>query len=297
MTSRSERVAVLAAVLVWLVLLVYPLAYVANRLPPAVEAAPALVTLAALVVAHVRAAVLIARAGAPRLRPVELAVVAAVAVALPLVFDDAAWFGGTVFLAALIALSWPAGRALLGIAAATALAVATAVFTDLSGDLGNNLIYTARARLLSEGLDDLADLACHAAQVVARSAGASDETLEGFLVEAAEYHRLRLAGVLAGDVAGVLWQRARFDIETFLSGPELLDVADVDLGGEVVRRLMLPAQRARVVSGYLAAFGATAAGAGRLLTKVPFGDLVRDSSLAARAAASPPAALRPGSPS
>lgn len=42
---------------------------------------------------------------------------------------------------------------------------------------------------------------------------------------------------------------------------------------------MLPAQRVRVVSGYLAAFGATAAGAGRLLTKVPLGDLVRDSSL------------------
>lgn len=165
----------------------------------------------------------------------------------------------------------------------------------LSGELGNNLIYTARARLLSEGLDDLADLAGHAAQLAARSAGASDETLESFLVEAAEYHRLRLVGVLAGDAAGVLWQRARFDIEAFLSGPELLDVADVGLAGEVVRQLMLPAQRARVVSGYLAAFGATAAGAGRLLTKVPLGDLVRDSSLAARTAASPSAALHPGS--
>lgn len=130
MTSRSERVAVLAAALAWLVLLVYPLAYVANRLPPAAEAAPALVALAALVVAHVRAAVSIARAGAPRLRPVELTVVAAVAVALPLVFNEAAWFGGTVFLAALVALSWPAGRALLGVAATTALAVATAVLTD-----------------------------------------------------------------------------------------------------------------------------------------------------------------------
>lgn len=130
MTSRSERVAVLAAALAWLVLLVYPLAYLVSQPPPVMEAVPALVALAALVVAHVRAAVLIARAGAPRLRPVELAVVATVAVSLPLVFDPAAWFGGTVFLAALVALSWPAGRALLGVAATTALAVVTAVLRD-----------------------------------------------------------------------------------------------------------------------------------------------------------------------
>lgn len=75
---RRARRSVLAAALAWLVLLVYPLAYVVYRLPPAVEAAPAL---AALVVAYVRAAVPIARAGAPQLRPIELAVVAAVAVA------------------------------------------------------------------------------------------------------------------------------------------------------------------------------------------------------------------------
>ncbi len=182
---------------------------------------------------------------------------------------------------------WPDRMALLDHAT-------TNIGRYLSGELGNNLIYTARARLLSEGLDDLAALAGHAAQVAARSAGASDETLESFLVEAAEYHRLRLVGVLAGDAAGVLWQRARFDIEAFLSASELHDVAEIGLAGEVVRQFVLPAHRDRVVSGYLAAFGATAAGVGRLLTKVPLGDLVRDSSLAARAAVSPPAALPTG---
>jgi hypothetical protein len=74
----------------------------------------------------------------------------------------------------------------------------------LSGEVGNNLIYTARARLLSEGLDDLAELVSRAAILAAQAAGRSDVALRDFLLEAAEYHRLRLVGVLVGEAASDL---------------------------------------------------------------------------------------------
>jgi signal transduction histidine kinase len=87
------------------------------------------VAFGALLAAYLGAVVLIAGRGAPRLRPVELTVVALIATALPLV-SGAAWFGGTVFLAALIGLSAPAPRALLAIAAATVVAVVTGPLSD-----------------------------------------------------------------------------------------------------------------------------------------------------------------------
>lgn len=114
----------LVAALVWLVLLVFPMLYLVVVSPPLSAVVPALLGLCALLVAYVRAVVVIARDGPPRLRLGEFAVLAVSAVVLPLVFGGG-WFGGTVFLAALVGLSWPAPRALVGVALATALAVVT----------------------------------------------------------------------------------------------------------------------------------------------------------------------------
>jgi len=71
----------------------------------------ALAALVVLVGVYLRATLRAARDGAPRPAPFSLAVVAAVAVALPLAVGTA-WFGGTVFLAALLGLSLPARHAL-----------------------------------------------------------------------------------------------------------------------------------------------------------------------------------------
>lgn len=123
-TRRGERAAALAAGLVWLLQLLFPVIFVAAAAPPRGTVAYAAVLLGVLLVAYVRAVWLIAREGAPRLFPVELAIVAVVAVALPLAFGGR-WFGATVFLSALAGLSWPASRALLAVAAASLLAAAT----------------------------------------------------------------------------------------------------------------------------------------------------------------------------
>jgi signal transduction histidine kinase len=123
-SRRGERAAVLAAGLVWLALLVFPLLHLAVAAPPAAAMVSLAVVLGTLLLAYLRAVWLIAREGVPRVCWVELAVVVAAAVLLPLLFGGV-WFGATVFLAALVGLSYSGWRALAGIGVVTLLAVAT----------------------------------------------------------------------------------------------------------------------------------------------------------------------------
>jgi two-component system, NarL family, sensor histidine kinase DesK len=121
---------VLAAALVWLAMLGFPVAYALSGRAPAVEVGLALPALVLLAVAYLHAVFRAARDGAPRPAPLALAVVAAVAITLPLV-AGAAWFGGTVLLAALLGLSLPARRALVWVAVVTGLSVAQLTLIDV----------------------------------------------------------------------------------------------------------------------------------------------------------------------
>ena len=149
----------------------------------------------------------------------------------------------------------------------------------LRGELGSNLLYTYRARLLGEALGELAALAGRACLAALAERGVTDPLTRAFVEEAAEYHRLRLAGVLTPDPAPVLYQRARFDVDAFLAAPGRHGAAEARLPVPGWRRFALtPAQR-RLLAGYLGQFGATPQGAGRLLTKARLGDLARRSCL------------------
>ncbi len=120
----------LAAALVWLAMLGFPVAYALSGTAPGIQVGLALGALALLVGAYLQAVIRAARDGAPRPAPLALAVVAVVAVGLPLV-TGAAWFGGTVLLAALLGLSLPARQSLVGIAAVTGLSVAQLMVIDV----------------------------------------------------------------------------------------------------------------------------------------------------------------------
>jgi len=82
-----------------------------------------------LVVVYVRTAITVARRGAPHPAPVATAVVAGIALLLPLVAGSA-WFGATVFLTALLGLTLPARRALAATALTTGLAAVQALTID-----------------------------------------------------------------------------------------------------------------------------------------------------------------------
>lgn len=158
--------------------------------------------------------------------------------------------------------------------------VSTHMDRYLDGTLGNNLIYTSRVRILTEALDDLAELALRAAQeVLAKHRAQDDPDIDAFLTEAVEYHRLQLTDVLTRSARTTMTQPAKFDIDAFLQAPEPVPVTNLALPPPMTRRFWLEPEQIETVNIYLDKFGDTAAGAGRLLSKVHLGDLVRRTEL------------------
>ncbi len=184
-----DQVAVLAAALVWLVMIGFPVAYALSGAVSGVALGVPLAALALLVGVYLRAAIRAARDGAPQPAPLSLAVVAAVAVALPLTVG-AGWFGGTVFLAALLGLTLPVRQALVGVAAVTGLAVAQATLIDVASP-------QAISVPLVTGVAGLVVVVVVRQSVLTRELAASRRTAERLAVEA---ERLRLARELHDSV-------------------------------------------------------------------------------------------------
>jgi signal transduction histidine kinase len=185
----GDRVAVLAAALVWLAMLGFPVSYALSGAVAGAQLAVALAALALLVGVYLRASIRAARDGAPRPAPLSLVVVTVVAVALPLAVGTA-WFGGTVLLAALLALSLPARRALIGIAAATGLAIAQARLIEVVSPQAISVpLLTAVAGVIV--------VVVVRQSVLTRELAASRQTAERLAVEA---ERLRLARELHDSV-------------------------------------------------------------------------------------------------
>ncbi|MFD7730123.1 B12-binding domain-containing radical SAM protein [Kitasatospora phosalacinea] len=144
----------------------------------------------------------------------------------------------------------------------------------ISGELGNNLLYTYRVRMLTEALDDLVAVAVEAAvQLCAEADVEGPEVVNGFIREAAEFHRLTMTDLLTPEAGATRLQTASFDIEGFLASPD--EVAKFKLPESRLREFSLTSEQVSLIEGYLSQFGAGAWGAGRMLTKVRFADLLR----------------------
>jgi hypothetical protein len=144
----------------------------------------------------------------------------------------------------------------------------------LAGEFGSNLLYTYRVRMLTVALDDVVDLAVRAAgMLLAEAAGAEDGLLGDFVRELGEFHRLRLSGVLSVSAAEPRDHVARFDVDRFLREPG--PVAGFRLPRAMRREFSLTPQQIATINGYLAQYGSTPWGVGRMLTKLYFPDLYR----------------------
>ncbi|MGW1744936.1 hypothetical protein ACWCRD_04805 [Streptomyces sp. NPDC002092] len=152
--------------------------------------------------------------------------------------------------------------------------------------LGNNPLHTYRIRILSEALEDTADVAARACLAVLREAGVSvggGSLIEGLVREGAEYHRLMLSEIFRVDPPEVLRQTARFNLNRFLAAARKReDVRDprrflrVEEG---VRQFVLTPTQQHTLTTYFRQFGTTTGGIERLLTKVRLPDVVRKARL------------------
>ncbi|NNN34638.1 radical SAM protein [Streptomyces sp. S3(2020)] len=153
----------------------------------------------------------------------------------------------------------------------------------ISGELGNNLLYTYRIRMISEALDDLADLGVRAALDVLRAAGATtgaSSLVARVVREGATFHRLKLSEVFVSDPPEKLTQVAVFDIERLLrddrAGVNVADVRRYKLDEPGEREFVLSGRQRRTLKTYVNQMGDTVAGLGWLLTKVRLADIVRE---------------------
>ncbi|MGP3922491.1 radical SAM protein [Streptomyces sp. 8N616] len=152
----------------------------------------------------------------------------------------------------------------------------------VEGHLGNNLLYTYRTRIISEALDDTADLAARACLAALRDIGVGvggGGLIEALVREGAEYHRLILSDIFRPDPPEVLRQTAHFDLDALLvAASRRENIRDprrfrrIEKG---VREFVLSTAQQRTLSMYLRQFGTTPWGVGRLLTKVRLPDIVR----------------------
>jgi hypothetical protein len=152
----------------------------------------------------------------------------------------------------------------------------------VDGHLGNNLLYTYRTRILSEALEDTADLAARACLAMLRDIGVGvggGTLIEALVREGADYHRLTLSELFRTDPPGVLSQMARFDLEALLTAARrrenIRDPRRFRYAEAGVREFVLTGDQQRTLGTYLGQFGTTPWGVGRLLTKVRLPDIVR----------------------
>jgi hypothetical protein len=166
----------------------------------------------------------------------------------------------------------------------TALLTHTTEHIDqyIEGHLGNNLLYTYRTRIISEALQDTADLAaraCLAALREARVGVGGGSLIEALVHEGAEYHRLMLSEIFRVEPPEVLRQTAGFNLALFLAAADrredVRDLRRFRRAVEGVREFVLTPAQQRTLNTYLRQFGPTPWGVGRLLTKVRLPDIVR----------------------
>ncbi|MGX1976338.1 B12-binding domain-containing radical SAM protein [Streptomyces kronopolitis] len=153
----------------------------------------------------------------------------------------------------------------------------------VSGELGNNLLYTYRMRMISEALEDLTDVAVRAALTALRRIGAATggpSLVARMVREGAAYHRLKLSQVFTAEPPAILEQVADFDIDRLLQdardGQESPDARRYRLPEPMTRNFVLTDRQRATLRTYVGEMGSTAAGFGWLLTKVRLPDIVRE---------------------
>lgn len=144
----------------------------------------------------------------------------------------------------------------------------------LSGADGANLLYTYRARALTETLDDTCRLA-HAGWTATVAKATGEPLMTEFAIEATEYHRLRMVEVFTPRAAIGRQQPAQFDLDTLIAATTPSQLSTYLLVSPETRHFALTDEQIQTVAGYLTKFGNDPRGAGRMLTKVRMTDLLR----------------------
>jgi hypothetical protein len=136
----------------------------------------------------------------------------------------------------------------------------------LAGDLGNNLLYSCRARALRDHVSDLGHVAQLASAGLASSAAAS-----ALLAEAVRFDTLSLSGLFDRHPVRALTDVFSYDL------PQLMQTRSTDVlpGEPLTVDFVLTEKVADVIENYQQRLGRTADGLGRALSRLRIDELRR----------------------
>jgi radical SAM superfamily enzyme YgiQ (UPF0313 family) len=149
----------------------------------------------------------------------------------------------------------------------------------IAGELGNNLLFVHKSRAITELPDELAEFARKTAAALLCEGGKDDDETMQFLDDAVAFHLCRMKDLFTGDHRSESAPSAvlQYDIRQFLADKHPQSVSDYTLDGPVRFEFMLDEVQLELVKRYLAIYGNSPVGIGRILSKVHTKRLFRHS--------------------
>jgi radical SAM superfamily enzyme YgiQ (UPF0313 family) len=137
----------------------------------------------------------------------------------------------------------------------------------ISGELGNNLLFLHKTLAITRHVADLADLALQTMRRCLEEAGQATAENLAFVEDALKYHQARMSKIF-DDRDSELETQLQFDIPAFENARQPGPVTEYRLETPQSYRFALDESQKALIDRYLAIYGESPVGIGRILSKV-----------------------------
>ncbi len=161
----------------------------------------------------------------------------------------------------------------------------------IDGELGNNLLFVHKTRAITEFAPDLATLAAASVLKVLAAEGRDGEAVREFVADAVRYHELRMTNLFDGSDTEIAAE-FRFDLAAFYADANPRPIESYRFSDPRQIRFVLDEAQRDVIARFLAIYGRTPVGIGRILSKVHTKKLMRHGVVDASSIAPDTGALR-----
>lgn len=144
----------------------------------------------------------------------------------------------------------------------------------IDGELGNNLLFVHKTRAITEFAPDLAALAAASVLKVLAAERKDSETVRQFVADAVRYHEMRMTNLFDGSDTEIAAE-FRFDLASFFADPDPHAIEEYRFAEPRQIRFVLDDSQRDVIARFLAIYGRTPVGIGRILSKVHTKKLMR----------------------
>jgi len=161
----------------------------------------------------------------------------------------------------------------------------------IDGELGNNLLFVHKTRAITEFAPELAALAAASVLKVLAAEGKDTQAVREFVADAVRYHEMRMTNLFDGSDAEISAD-FNFDLAAYFTDADEKPIEAYRFPAPRRIRFMMDEAQRDVIARFLAIYGRTPVGIGRILSKVHTKKLMRHGVVDASAIAPDTGALR-----